>query len=76
MLQEHDSKTADLEAVGEILVSRYGLNAAGNAVLDMWVKLTNNQSVDRAGDVMWLLDQSPRVRDVAWLIKYQSEWLK
>jgi hypothetical protein len=73
LLKDRDTKTVDLAQVG---VSQYGKPAAAKTVSDTWSKLTNGERTERAGDVMWLMQQTPRVRDVAWLLHYQAEWLK
>lgn len=76
LLKDRDTKTVDLVKVGQALASEYGRAVAEKTVRESWVKLTNDEPVMRAGDVMWLVNQTPRVRDVAWLLHYQDEWLK
>ena len=76
LLKDRDTKTVDLVQVGQALANQYGKAVAAKTVSDAWGKLTDDQPHERAGDVMWLANQSPRIRDVAWMLHYQAEWLK
>ncbi len=75
VLKDRDTTTLDLVEVGHRLVKKYGTFWAERLVLDTWAELTS-QPIEKSSDVIWLVDQSPRVRDVAWMLQYRSEWLK
>lgn len=72
-LADRDRHTLDLVVVGKKLVQRHGLLAAYLAVHLAWATLTPAHE-SYATDAMWLFTQVPRVRDVAWLLSFESEW--
>jgi hypothetical protein len=76
VLSARDTQTLDLVLVGRDLVKKYGVGGAEQLVLDTWSALTNHQPTTKAGDVVWLMAQPARVKDVAWLVQFRSEWLK
>src|SRR5438552_1880221 len=65
LLKDRDTKTVDLVKVGQALANQYGKELAAKTVADTWGKLTKGAPRERAGDVMWLMNQTPRIRDVA-----------
>src|ERR1051325_8894603 len=73
MLKDRDTKTVDLVQVGQALANQYGKATAAKTVSDTWSKLTNGEPTERAGDVMWLMNQTPRIRDVARMLHYPAE---
>lgn len=75
-LKARDTQALDLVIVGQNLVKQYGNVRAEKLVLDAWAELTSGADPEKSKDVIWLVSQTPRVRDVAWLVQYRSEWLK
>jgi hypothetical protein len=71
-----DTKILDLAQVGQELANKYGKSTALAAVQKAWDDQSKATPKARVADVMWLQDQPPRVRDIAWLLHYQTEWLK
>lgn len=72
---ERDNHIIDLAEVGRGLVADYGKSVAWKAVLGVWLEQTGTRSTERAGDVIWLSNQSAHVQCAAWLIHYREEWL-
>jgi len=66
-LHRRDAELVDLAAVGLDLIRRFGRERALACVGRCWRSLTI-EPMSRAGDVLWLQEQQPRVRDLAWLI--------
>src|SRR5438046_2928924 len=75
-LKARDTQTLDLAMIGQNLVKQYGNIRAEKLVLDAWAELTSGAPPEKSKDVIWLMSQTPRVRDVAWLVQYRTEWLK
>jgi hypothetical protein len=75
-LHARDTNVLDLVEVGKDLVKKYGRDRSDKIVRLAWAHLTSAKDPAMAGDVMWLQHQSPRVRDVGWMLTYESEWLK
>lgn len=75
-LSERDTKIVDLAEVGKSMVLKYGSDQSIKTITEVWNEQTGSQPATKAGDVIWLQNQSTRVRDLAWLINFQSEWNK
>ena len=75
VLVERDSKILDLAAAGKQLVAHYGRRVAWQTVLNAWAEQTGGAPLSRAGDVLWLADQSAHIQCVAWLIQFKDQWL-
>lgn len=73
-ISERDTKIVDLAKVGKSMVNKFGEDQAIKTITEVWNEQTGSQPAAKAGDAMWLQDQPPRVRDLAWLINFQSEW--
>lgn len=63
----------DLKSVGLYMVDQYGKEKAWDTVSGQFLSLSG-ATLNDATNTMWLVDQSPRVRDLAWLVRFRSEW--
>lgn len=72
-LAARDHGPVDLVIVGKKLTTKNGPLVAYLAVHVAWAMLTPAHE-NYVNDVMWLSSQPPRVRDVAWLLKFSEEW--
>lgn len=75
-LDKRDTDILDLAVVGRNLEHDLGQAMAAGVVVKAWNDLTNHAPGALAGDVMWLQDQKPRVRDVAWLYHFPEQWME
>lgn len=71
-----DTQTLDLVVVGQSLVQQFGKEVAFEAVKSAWYEQTDNVYIMHVTDVMWLQDKPHRVQDLAWLLNFQTQWLK
>jgi hypothetical protein len=76
VLSGRDANTMDLVKVGQTLIQKYGRVTAVAAVQKAWDDQSTSAPHARAKDMMWLQSQKPRVRDLAWLLNFQEEWVK
>jgi hypothetical protein len=74
-LYQRDTEPMDMAALGRVTIEFYGTNVAWQVVTAAYEDFSHGAPLDKATNVMWLLDQGPRVRDTAWLINYRSEWM-
>lgn len=74
-LAVRDTQPIDLTVVGKAMIESYGSVNAFQAVINCWSDLTQGADIAKVSDIMWVKDQSNRVRDLAWLINFKSEWM-
>jgi len=75
VLPQRDTQTMDLEVVGRDLVKQFGQSAAFVGLISYWREVSKDASTNKIIDVVWLQDQTPRVRDAAWLLNFHERWL-
>lgn len=75
-LVARDTKVVDLIGVGERLVDKFGKRHALETVTECWRLESYGSPVAKASDVIWLVNQTPRVQELAWMLTFQKEWLK
>lgn len=74
-LARRDKAEVDLAKLGRTFVRDYGSNVTWQVVCTAWDDYSHGAQLDQVTNVMWLVDQSPRVRDTAWMINFRSEWM-
>lgn len=74
-LSQRDTEPMDLERLGRVMVNDYGSNITWQVVTAAWTNYSAAAPLDQATNVMWLVNQSPRARDTAWLINFRQEWM-
>lgn len=75
-LSKRDVEPMDLANLGKVTVLFHGTNTAWQIVTTAFVDYSNGAQLSQATNVMWLVNQSSRVRDTAWLVAFPGEWLK
>lgn len=73
-LCQRDTEPMDLAELGKVMVEYFGTNVAWQIVITAYGDYSHGAKLDNATNAMWLVSQSPRTRDTAWMINYRREW--
>lgn len=74
-LSQRDTEPMDLAHLGQAMVDYHGSNVTWLVVCTAWDDYSHGAQLDQVTNVMWLVSQSPRTRDLAWMINFRKEWM-